>query len=191
MFQILSQPTNEPISLTEAKLHLRVDGSGEDALISDLIRAAREHVENLTGRATTNRLVRETFDSFPESLNVLTLQFPPVSALSGVTYSSGTESTTRETTHSGLRLLDDQPGIYAVSGWSGAADIPGAVEVRYVAGYGASGSDVPRPMRQAILLLVGHWFANRESVTAGQSPAEVPQAVTALLWPYRNRGAHG
>lgn len=43
-----------------------------------------------------------------------------------------------------------------------------------------------RDVQQAVLLLVGHWYANREAVVIGGSPAEVPLAVGRLLW-YRKR----
>lgn len=41
-------------------------------------------------------------------------------------------------------------------------------------------------VQQAILLLVGHWYANREAVVVGGAPAVVPLAVDRLLW-YRKR----
>ncbi|MFZ5338746.1 head-tail connector protein [Enterobacter asburiae] len=43
-------------------------------------------------------------------------------------------------------------------------------------------------VKAAMLLLVGHWYANRETVSVGQTVAEVPFAVEALLQPYRIYG---
>jgi uncharacterized phiE125 gp8 family phage protein len=53
-----------------------------------------------------------------------------------------------------------------------------------VAGYGGSHT-VPEPIKQAILLLVGAWFENREAVLTGTIVATLPFAVDALLAPYR------
>ena len=62
-----------------------------------------------------------------------------------------------------------------------------AVCVTYVAGYGATGTSTPAAVRQAILLLVGHFYEHRESVTDKQL-INVPTAVDSLLsldrvWP--------
>lgn len=47
--QLLTPPTAEPVSLVEAKLHLRVDFNDDDALITSLITAARQAAETITG----------------------------------------------------------------------------------------------------------------------------------------------
>ena len=41
-------------------------------------------------------------------------------------------------------------------------------------------------VEQAILLLVGHWYANREAVAVGTIATAMPLAVERLLW-YRKR----
>ncbi|MCU5775226.1 head-tail connector protein [Winslowiella arboricola] len=43
-------------------------------------------------------------------------------------------------------------------------------------------------IRAAMLLLIGHWYSNREAVVIGQATSEVPFAVEALLQPYRIYG---
>jgi uncharacterized phiE125 gp8 family phage protein len=58
------------------------------------------------------------------------------------------------------------------------------VTVRFVAGYGANPGDVPEPLRQAMLLLIGHYYENREAVAAG-TLTELPFAVASLVFPFR------
>ena len=62
-----------------------------------------------------------------------------------------------------------------------------ALRVTMVCGYGAA-SAVPQAIKQAALLMIGHWYANRETVAIGVSVAELPMAVHALLSPYRRVG---
>jgi uncharacterized phiE125 gp8 family phage protein len=55
-----------------------------------------------------------------------------------------------------------------------------AITVRIVCGYSA----VPEPLRLAMLLLIGHWWTNRDAVTTN-SLAELPLGVDSLMGPYR------
>jgi uncharacterized phiE125 gp8 family phage protein len=59
------------------------------------------------------------------------------------------------------------------------------VEIQVVVGYGAEDA-VPQEYKQAILLLLGHWYENREQVTVGEVAREIPMGVEALLWLDRN-----
>ena len=61
------------------------------------------------------------------------------------------------------------------------------IEIQFTAGFGAAATDVPAPLRQAILLLVAHWYENREPVVAGIAATRFPDAVIGLLEPYRMR----
>ncbi|ODR98420.1 hypothetical protein AUC68_08240 [Methyloceanibacter methanicus] len=58
-------------------------------------------------------------------------------------------------------------------------------EVAFVAGFGDAAADVPQPIRQALLLLVAHWFERREPVELGPGPQGVPAVAAGLLQPYR------
>jgi len=53
--------------------------------------------------------------------------------------------------------------------------------LRYKAGYGAKRSDVPEQARQAMLLMIGDWYSNRESVVVGTITSEVPNTAKALM----------
>ncbi len=65
----------------------------------------------------------------------------------------------------------------------------GGIEVDVTCGYGDAGEDVPEPLRQAIRLLVAHWYENRGVVAVDQAIAMLPQTVAALIAPYRVLGA--
>ncbi|MBI6948790.1 head-tail connector protein [Pseudomonas koreensis] len=97
------------LDMTTVKMHLRVDGDEEDALIGGYLEAAKAHVEQHCDR----KLVEAA----------------PVEP--------------------------DEMGL-------------------------------TRDVEQAILLLVGHWYSNREAVVVGGAPSALPLAVERLLW-YRKR----
>jgi uncharacterized phiE125 gp8 family phage protein len=63
----------------------------------------------------------------------------------------------------------------------------GGIEIAFTAGYGAAASDVPAPIRQALLLLVAHWYEHRDPIEIGTDATIIPAAVSELLQPYRVR----
>ena len=65
--------------------------------------------------------------------------------------------------------------------------IANCIEIDFVAGHGDTPSDVPQPIRQALLLLIAHWYENREPVEIGATATTIPAGVSELLMPYRRR----
>lgn len=178
-------PTEEPVTLTRAKLHLRVDHSDEDDLITDLITAARMACEDRLQRTLVNTGWTWPLDAFPAGGSVLVLPMPPLVGIDTIQYvdTAGTSQTlTSELLH--IDLLGQPGRIVPVSGsWPATAARINAVTVTYTAGYGPAGADVPRPLVQWILLAVGDMYANRER--SAERP-KVPQGFAdSLLDPYR------
>jgi uncharacterized phiE125 gp8 family phage protein len=182
-----SGPAVDPVSLAETKAFLRVDLHDEDMLIAGLVTAARVHLETRLGRALVTQGWQLWLDR-PQLAAVVPLPLAPVQAVTAVT------------------ALDDEgaevavdPGSYALDPVSEPARLifgRGVPSVRrhnglridFTAGYGASPADVPQPLRQAIQLLVAHWYEEREPVAAGANAGELPHMVSALTAPYRRIG---
>ena len=80
---LLSGPLDEPLTLAEAKSHLRVDHGDEDTLIQSLITSARLHVETLTGRVLMTQSWRLVLDDWPRR-NILSIPLGPVQAVGAV-----------------------------------------------------------------------------------------------------------
>lgn len=177
----VSGPAVEPLSLAEAKLHLRLDGEGEDELVLALVRAARELAERYTGRALVTRRLRLWLDAWPPGRRALALPSPPLADIVSVV----------------VHDADDEPAAFDPAGWLAdrmaspgrlvlragvAPPVPGraanGIAIEYDAGYGAEASDVPEPLRRGIALAVGHLFEHREA-------APLPAGVEALWAPYR------
>lgn len=188
---MITAPAVEPVSLAEAKAHLRIDIDDEDTLIGGLITAARSHLEN-TARpklAMVNQTWEYIADSWPAG-DTLELRPYPLVSVTSIKY---TDDDGGETTYSSANYLVDtysQPGrvrLKSASAWPGTTlrELNG-LAIRFVAGYGAAGSAVPVQLRQAILLLVGHWYENREPVlTTGMMAAPLPMTVDALFRNWR------
>lgn len=179
-------PETEPVTAAEAKLHCRIDGSDDDSLVAALITAAREHVEEVTERALIEQTWRLTLAAFP--CGRLLLPRPRLIAVSSIVYLDTDGAS--QTLDSSLYRVDatSEPGsvepAYGTS-WPDTYAVSGAVTVTFTAGYGTEVSAVPQAIKQAVLLLVGAWYENREGIITGTIVAKTPLAVEALLGPYR------
>lgn len=187
---MITGPAVEPVSVNEAKAHLRVDISDDDALIDGLITAARTHVEQNLKRALVAQTWELVLDSFP-AVGFIRLPLPPLASVTSIQYTSlaGVEATLSADSY--LVDTDREPGCIVLkhsASWP-AVELRevGGVRVRYVAGYGSTAGDVPRGIRQAILLLVGSMYENREEtlVAQGVTVMRLPFGMEMLLSPYR------
>lgn len=185
---LIEAPAAAPVSLEEAKLHCRVDDDAEDALITGLVSAATAHLDGYTGilgRALVTQTWRQDFCRFGAKMR---LPLRPVASITSVTYFDG-DNAEQTLATSVYDIFTDAAGSYVGlkpdQDWPSAYARPDAVSVAYVAGVASDA--VPQPIKQAILLMVGHWYANREAVAEGQM-RDVPMAVDALLRPYRSVG---
>lgn len=191
---LATAPATEPLTATEAKLHLRVDHTTDDDLITSLIVAARQHCENFTGRALITQTWDLKLDAFPSLGEPIRLVKPPVSSVTSVTYVDADGAT--QTWTSSLYRTDLPAGTWAQAGriepahgesYPEIRQVSNAVTVRCVHGYGAAAT-VPDAIKAAMKLLIGHWYENRESVIVGATAMPVPMAVDALLVPFKVYG---
>ncbi len=183
-------PAVEPVTLAEAKAHLRVDTSDDDAYVQNLVTSAREWCEQYLDRTLVHTQWVMRFDKFPDSgIEPVELPRPPM-VMSG-TATAVTVTFTQEagptSTYSTAEYRVDRnatPGailpIYG-STWTPHRQDDNAISVTWWAGYGASGSSVPAAIRHAILMLVGHWYEFRTSVLTGSISKEVEFGVKSLL----------
>jgi uncharacterized phiE125 gp8 family phage protein len=160
----VTAPAFEPVTLDEAKAHLRVDATADDALINALIVAAREYCENWTGRSLPRQTFKLTLDTFPATIS---LPRPPLVSVTHVKYidTNGTQQTLASTEY---RVdATSEPGritpAYAKS-WPSLRGQIADVEVQYVCGY-AAGS-VPERAKLAMLVLLSEYYENRTPVAS-------------------------
>lgn len=185
--ELVTAPTVEPVTRTECKVARReaLDEHEQDALIDSLIKAARQQVEEETTRQLITATWRQSLPQWPtRNGGRIELRRPPVQDVISVTYLD--TNGVRQTLSDSLYLLDaaspNRPGwLYPAYNqtWPDARLQPGSIEVTFVAGYGSAATDCPETARQAIQLLAGHWFENREAV--GKAGPEIGLAYNALV----------
>lgn len=188
ILKLITAPTTEPITLAEAKAQLRVLHSDEDALIEALIVAARMSVEGVLRRALFSQTWEYSLAQFPAKAE-LRLPLPPLQSVTSVTYydTAGTTATFA-TTGNWYADTASEPGRIVLNdgiSWPSSSLRPGiGVVVRYIAGYSTVAS-IPQTWKQAIMLLIGHYYENREATLYRQA-MELPLGVRNLLWPDRS-----
>ena len=185
MYSIVTTgPLVEPIDRDDiAKLDLKLlDETTEDDLLDILIQAAREWVEENTGRSliTQSRVIK--FDYFP---SIIELTNGPVQADSVVVKYFDSDDI-EQTLDSDDYWVDTHSQIARVvvkNSWPSTMCRPNAVSVEYDAGYGDSADDVPDALKKACLFMLGHFYENRQNVSPVNS-SEVPEAAYPLIRPY-------
>lgn len=232
-------PEEEPLTLTEARQHLRPTNTEEDALILSLVSAARDHAETFTHRRFITQTWDWVMDAFPctdrsQYRNARALELPcaPLQSVSSIKYiepgfpytitAQGIVAPVDADGSNGdvyWNVVTDDIYVKAAGTWGAAVrqlhqtlsprlyqvDVktdPGriapaygqvwpqtrcetlnAVTIRFVCGYGLAAA-VPKTIKQAMLLMIGHWFEHREEVSDFEL-FPVPSAVDMLLMPHR------
>lgn len=192
--KIYAAPAVEPVNLTEAKLHLRVDTEDDDAVIMQLIQTARVDVETIS----LHKLITQTWDYYLDGFpgcSVIEMPYPPLQSVTAIYYYP--DGSTEQTFAAANYTVDavSEPGkIYLKTptgggsgSWPADALIPyNGVKIRFVCGYGLGAANVDPRAIQAMKLLIGHYYENREAVFMGRTnPTLLPQGVYDLCWDLR------
>ncbi|MBB5518087.1 head-tail connector protein [Amphiplicatus metriothermophilus] len=179
--ELIIPPAEEPVSLDEAKAHLRVTHGEEDGLIAVYLMAARRAIETRAGLAVLAQTWRLALDRPPGA--PFALPRGPVSAVAAV------EIAMRDGSASPVSpdLYDVETGLGARLAprgpWPHTDRLIGGVRIEFAAGW-PDADAVPEEIKHAIRLLAAHFYEHREAV-ATERVAALPQAVEALVAPYR------
>ena len=181
-----SGPNLEPVTIEEVKAHLRVDGSDEDALLASLVLTSRLHIEAALSIALVAQSWRMVLDVWPKN-GIVAMPIAPVMMIEDVRViaANGDVNTVAADTYH-LDVAGRPRRLMPLAGaWPSPGRRTAGIEIDLIAGYGATAADVPAPIRQALLLLIAHWYEHRDPFEIGAPQTNVPNAVSRLLGPYR------
>lgn len=183
--RVTVDPVEEPITLNELKAHLRIDGTDEDQLLGIYLTAARQQCEHEARRAFVTQTLKLQLEAWPHD-DRIALPRPPLQSVTSIVYTDVNGNTSAVSTSDYIVDTNGEPGhIYLAHGktWPSTTLRPGpSIAITYIAGYGEP-ETVPATYKQAVQLLAGHYYENREAIVIGQGFTSiiVPMAVTSLL----------
>jgi uncharacterized phiE125 gp8 family phage protein len=184
--KLTTAPTSPAVLLADAKLHLRKDGTDEDALITSFIQVATEAAEHNTGRALMPQQWTLSLDAFPQ---VIALRRVPVTQIVSIKYddTNGVEQTLSPTLYE-LHNSDEFSAATIVpaydQSWPGTLCKPDAVRVVFAAGY-ADATKIPESIKAWMKLLIGSLYENREGEVIGPGSVLTLGFVDRLLDRYK------
>ena len=159
----------------------------EDDLLSDIITAAREYCENITGRSLAAQTITAYLDSFPWK-NYIELPRAPLTSVTSIIYKNSVGTSTPMTVNTDYYVDTDRDigRIVLPTGKSWPTFTPWPVNpitIIFVTGY----TTMPKTIKQAMLMLITYWFDNRETIKIGVTSQEIAFSTTSLLSQNRDR----
>jgi uncharacterized phiE125 gp8 family phage protein len=180
---LLTPPAIEPLTLAEAKQFLRVEHTDDDATIASLIATARTQVESMARCALIAQTWRLVRDAWPVGGRIVLKRGPLFSVVAARVFDAAGNAITVDPE---TFALDKASAAIAAPPWS--LPVPGrsaaGIEIDVVLGFGSTAASVPEPLRQAVRLLLTHWYENR-GLGAPNEGAAALAGLSALVAPYR------
>ena len=189
-WQITVQPATEPITLVEAKSHLRVTFADEDTYINTLITSARKYCEAYCNRVFITQTWRQNENAWAYPIKLMVNPVISLTSLKYIDTNEAQQTITDNTNNFQKDFNSDVAKIYSglVEAFPAIGISINPIEIITVCGYGAA-SDVPDDIKHAIKLMVSHLYENRDMVNVPlnslSSDIPMPSAVPSLLNRYR------
>ncbi len=180
---LITPPAVEPVSLAEAKAHLRISHSDDDTYVSTLIIAARRQIELQTSLCLIQQGWSVFLDRWPVN-DFIAIPLDPVMAIADINIYGDSDV---------FAVLDPAHYFVDKANWPARVVLrhgrstpqPGrtanGIEIKVTAGFGPAASAVPQELKQAVLLTVAAWFANRGE----EQGSTLPLMALGLIRPYR------
>ena len=184
-YRIVTPPAALPVTMEDLKNHLRIGHEDEDSLLAGYAAAAVNHLETVLNRPIMNQTIEQILPSFPARWPIELRG--RVQQVVAITYWDGEAQQVLDPATYWVNTYAE-PGMVSLSinrHWPTTVLREDAVRITYVSGFGDSPNDVPEALRQAILLLAGHWYESRVPVSVGATVSAMPFGVECLAAPYR------
>ena len=181
--ELLEAPATTPVTLTEVKDQLRIEHTDDDTLINRLINVAVAYtdVQGALGHAMITQKWGQWVNSTPPQ--TVKLLLGPLIAVTAVKYYDA-NGTLQTDTLSNYEIFGTEfsttIGPKEGFAWPVTQDRPDAIRIEYTIGYGSATTDIPETLRHALMMLIGHWYDNRET-TMMDELSNVPYGFDALM----------
>ena len=184
-FKVVTAATENPITLTEAKTHLKVDTTADDTFITNLIKSATSSAQEYTNRFFIQTTIQQVGDKWEDISNLFK---SPVLSVTNIKYVD--PDGTLQTLNTDIYFLDDvnkpaRIGLKPNQSYPEIINRLNAVQVNYIVGLAAGPDEVDEGIRQALLLTIGNWYQNRQAVVTGTIATELPMNAKFLLDQYK------
>jgi len=185
-FRVVEEPAEEPVTLEEAKLHLRVEHDDDDAWIQREITAARCWCETMADRTFLATVYEYNLDAWPAGDDqVVYLPRPPLQAVDSVLYVDADGAVQSIDVSAGVQVdTISKPGrilpAYGTT-WPTVRDELHPISIRYTAGYGTKARQVEPDLITALRLRLADLYENRESIVVGTISSEIPSVAAINL----------
>jgi uncharacterized phiE125 gp8 family phage protein len=184
-YRLVTGPATEPLTYAEVKAFLRLNDDSEQTFVTTLITIARQIVEGQTWRPLISQSWALQFDAAELNLFISNINKAPIISIDSVSYYD--TDNVLQTLSPTLYETDiyGNPARFRLKSIPSVYDRMGALIVNFVCGY-TNAAAVPQAIKQAMLLIIGHLYENRQDVVTGTQVNEIPMASRYLLEPYRN-----
>jgi len=169
--KVITQPESEPVTVAEARQHLRIDGTDEDSYIEILIKVARQLCEQYSGLSFITQSREIKLDRFPCS-SIIEIPYGPIQTIDDFTYidSSGDSQPLTETTDFIVDIHSSPARVQYVNSWPSTLNRFSSVTIAYTSGYANDDHDpIPEVIKHAMLLHIGSLYENRQNDVLGTS----------------------
>ena len=183
--KLKTAPTVEPVTLEEAKLHLKVDSADDNTLITALITTVRQLAERETKRAFITQIWQMYLDYAPAEIRI---PKPPLQSVVAITVldEDGAETVVDDTTYD-VDASENSPGRIRLKSGSSWPDHRGFASfiIELKAGYGDAATDVPEALKQGLFVLMGHMYENRGAEGTVKARVHALEEARILFAPFK------
>lgn len=181
----LTSPTDEPVSVAQARRNSGIDDNEFDLELEQSIREAREYLETRTEATLLTREWKMTLNSFPRCHRSFRLPRWPVQSIDSIQYrdSDGALQTWDPENYRLLKQHNGRAELHLAYNktWPSVRCEPGAIIIEFTAGFGDTPESVPALWTRPLLLLTSHWFENREAAVTGTIVAEINYGIEPII----------
>jgi len=183
-YKLITPPTQNPITLSEAKAQLNITGSQDDIYIKSLILSATKFVEEYLNRQLVTQTWALYMDCFPCGQKIIIKKRPLASVVKVEYYPSDWNKVDARSLYAATNYFvpeftegkDSAIFRFDDSSWPDTFTVTQAVRVEFIAGQDPD--DIPADIKQAILMAVTFLYENRGDCC---SESSLPGSVMGIL----------